>query len=206
MELHEENKNKLYDPAKEEKAPVIIKKRKTKKLNTILKKESRIINNNNNINNKERKSSIKWDNEVIESQTGNKKDKKLSDEMKRLSSTRYKNLIFQDEEDEYLKNLIKVNEIKVTDDIIKNILKKFNEPKEFKKVRTYSTHINRGFNSFPNLNLKITESSDDSFKVFDDSLDDESKITLKNTIINKFHKEIIGSGNEFNSAQDLKLI
>ena len=125
--------------------------------------------------------------------------------MKRLSSTRYKNLIFQDEEDEYLKNLIKVNEIKVTDDIIKNILKKFNEPKEFKKVRTYSTHINRGFNSFPNLNLKINEYSD-SFKVFDNDLDDESKITLKNTIINKFHKEIIGSGNEFNSAQDLKLI
>ena len=53
--------------------------------------------------------------------------------------------------------------------------------------------------------LKITESTD-TIKVFDDVLDDESKITLKNTIINKFHKEIIGSGNEFHSAQDLKII
>jgi hypothetical protein len=204
MEVVGDNKSESYDPAKEEKAPVMIKKRKTKKMNTILKKESRIINNNN-INIKERKTSIKWDNETIESQTGNKKDKKLSEEMKRLASTRYKNYIYQDEEDEYLKNLIKVNEIKVTDDIIKNILQKFNEPKEYKKVRTFSTHINRAFNSFPNLNLKITESTD-TIKVFDDVLDDESKITLKNTIINKFHKEIIGSGNEFHSAQDLKII
>ena len=205
MEVTRENKNEPYDPAKEEKVPVIKIKRKTKKMNTILKKESRIISNNNINNIKERKTSIKWDNETIESQTGNKKDKKLSDEMKRLSSTRFKNYIYQDEEDEYLKNLIKVNEIKVTDDIIKNILKKFNEPKEYKKVRTFSTHINRAFNSFPNLNLKITQSTE-SIKVFDDVLDDESKITLKNTIINKFHKEIIGSGNEFYSAQDLKII
>ena len=190
MEEKLKNNNYQYDPAEEGKTS---KKRKVKKLNTILKKNKRLENNGLP---KERKTSIKWDNETIESQTGNKKDKKLSEEMKRLASTRYKNYIYQDEEDEYLKNLIKVNEIKVTDDIIKNILQKFNEPKEYKKVRTFSTHINRAFNSFPNLNLKITESTD-TIKVFDDVLDDESKITLKNTIINKFHKEIIGSGNEF---------
>ena len=82
---------------------------------------------------KERKLSIKWDKKVIESQITKKKGK-LSDEMKKSSSTRYKNYVCQGEEDEYFKNLLKVNQIKITDDIIKNILKKFNEPKEFKKV------------------------------------------------------------------------
>ena len=195
------NKNGAYDPAKESKIPQG-KKKKTKKLNTILKKESRVLNNNLP---KERKASIKWDNISIESQTGGKNNKKNSDELKRISSTRYKNYISQgeEEEDEYLKNLLKVNQLKVTDDIIKNILKKFNEPKKFKKVRTFSTHINRVFNSFPKL--KVIENTED-IKVFDGVKDDESKLTLKNTFINKFHKEFIGNGNEFYSAQDLKII
>jgi hypothetical protein len=200
MEDALDNKNLGYDPAKEAKSQTNIKKRKTKKLNTILKKESRAYNANIP---KERKVSIKWDNEAIESQTSKRKGSRLSDEMKKSSSTRYKNYVCQGEEDEYFKNLLKVNQIKITDDIIKNILKKFNEPKEFKKVRTFSTHINRQYNSFPILN--ISESTED-IKVFDDNLDDESKITLKNTIINKFHKEIIGNGNEFYSDQDLKII
>ena len=198
MEESLDNKNLRYDPAKEIKVQTNIKKRKTKKLNTILKKESRVYNPGLK---KERKVSIKWDNEAIESQTGNKKGNKLSEEMKKSSSTRYKNYECQGEEDEYFKNLLKVNQIKITDDIIKNILKKFNEPKEYKKVRTLSTHINRQFISFPNLNIS---NSNDDINVFDDNLDDESKITLKNTIINKFHKEIIG--NEFHSDQDLKII
>ena len=200
MEESLDNKNLRYDPAKEIKVQTNIKKRKTKKLNTILKKESRVYNPGLK---KERKVSIKWDNEAIESQTGNKKGNKLSEEMKKSSSTRYKNYECQGEEDEYFKNLLKVNQIKITDDIIKNILKKFNEPKEYKKVRTLSTHINRQFISFPNLNIS---NSNDDINVFDDNLDDESKITLKNTIINKFHKEIIGKGNDFYSDQDLKII
>ena len=195
MEEIQDNKNLGYDPAKEMKTQV--KKRKKKKYNTILKKDSRIINQGIQ---KDRKYSIKWDNEAIESQNAKKRNK-LSDEMKKSSSAKYKDYIMQGEEDEYFKNLLKVNQIKLTDDIIKNILKIFNEPKEYKKVRTFSTHINRPINSFPLL--KISESTED-IKVFDDNLDDESKITLKNTIINKFHKEIIG--NEFHSDQDLKII
>ena len=200
MEEEQKNKNLLgYDPAKETKVQPI-KKRKTKKLNTILKKGSTRINQGHS---KERKVSIKWDNEAIESQNANKNKNKLSDEMKKNSSTRYKNYECQGEEDEYFKNLLKVNEIKITDDIIKNIIKIFNEPKEYKKVRTFSTHINRQLNSIPNL--KINESTD-KIKVFEGNLDDESKLTLKNTIINKFHKEIIGNGNEFNSDNNLKII
>ena len=122
--------------------------------------------------------------------------------MKKSSSTRYKNYVCQGEEDEYFKNLLKVNQIKITDDIIKNILKAL-EPKGMKKVRTFSTHINRQINSLP---LLYPNNSQDDIKVFDDNLDDESKITLKNTIINKFHKQIIGNGNEFYSDQDLKII
>ena len=198
MEEKLDNKNLGYDPAKEEKSQTNAKKRKNKKLNTILKKESRIMKEDIP---KERKLSIKWDKKVIESQITKKKGK-LSDEMKKSSSTRYKNYVCQGEEDEYFKNLLKVNQIKITDDIIKNILKAL-EPKGMKKVRTFSTHINRQINSLPIL---YPNNSQDDIKVFDDNLDDESKITLKNTIINKFHKQIIGNGNEFYSDQDLKII
>ena len=198
MEEKLDNKNLGYDPAKEEKSQTNAKKRKNKKLNTILKKESRIMKEDIP---KERKLSIKWDKEVIESQITKKKGK-LSDEMKKSSSTRYKNYVCQGEEDEYFKNLLKVNQIKITDDIIKNILKAL-EPKGMKKVRTFSTHINRQINSLPIL---YPNNSQDDIKVFDDNLDDESKITLKNTIINKFHKQIIGNGNEFYSDKDLKII
>ena len=202
MEDTSNNKNNLYDPATESKLPQGLKKRRPKKLNTILKKESRVFNNGIP---KERKASIKWDNQAIESQTRGKNNKKYSDELKRISSTRYKNYISkgEEEEDEYLQNLLKVNQLKVTDDIIKNILKKFNEPNEPKKVRTFSTHINRTYNSFPNL--KVIETTE-NIKVFDGVKDDESKLTLKNTFINKFHKEFIGNGHEFYSDQDLKLI
>ena len=198
MEEKLDNKNLGYDPAKEEKSQTNAKKRKNKKLNTILKKESRIMKEDIP---KERKLSIKWDKKVIESQITKKKGK-LSDEMKKSSSTRYKNYVCQGEEDEYFKNLLKVNQIKITDDIIKNILKAL-EPKGMKKVRTFSTHINRQINSLPIL---YPNNSQDDIKVFDDNLDDESKITLKNTIINKFHKQIIGNGSEFYSDQDLKII
>ena len=198
MEEKLDNKNLGYDPAKEEKSQTNAKKRKNKKLNTILKKESRIMKEDIP---KERKLSIKWDKKVIESQITKKKGK-LSDEMKKSSSTRYKNYVCQGEEDEYFKNLLKVNQIKITDDIIKNILKAL-EPKGMKKVRTFSTHINRQINSLPIL---YPNNSQDDIKVFDDNLDDESKITLKNTIINKFHKQILGNGNEFYSDKDLKFI
>ena len=195
MEEKLKNNNYQYDPAEEGKTS---KKRKVKKLNTILKKNKRLENNGLP---KERKTSIKWD-ETIEPPNLNKK-KKLSEEMKKKSSARYNNDIVRDEQDEYLKNLLKVNEIKITDDIIKKIFQKFNEPKEYKKVRTLSTHLNRNYISFPKLeNLD----SNNDIKVFDGVLDDESKITLKNTIINKFHKDIFGDGYEFHSAQDLKLI
>ena len=199
MEEKLDNKNLGYDPAKEEKSQTNTKKRKNKKLNTILKKESRIMKEDIP---KERKLSIKWDKKVIESQITKKKGK-LSDEMKKSSSTRYKNYVCQGEEDEYFKNLLKVNQIKITDDIIKNILKALEPKGMMKKVRTFSTHINRQINSLPIL---YPNNSQDDIKVFDDNLDDESKITLKNTIINKFHKQIIGNGNEFYSDQDLKII
>ena len=195
MEEKLKNNNYQYDPAEEGKTS---KKRKVKKLNTILKKNKRL---ENNALPKERKTSIKWD-ETIEPPNPNKK-KKLSEEMKKKSSARYNNDIVRDEQDEYLKNLLKVNEIKITDDIIKKIFQKFNEPKEYKKVRTLSTHLNRNYISFPKLD-KLDSNND--IKVFDGVLDDESKITLKNTIINKFHKDIFGDGYEFHSAQDLKLI
>ena len=100
------------------------------------------------------------------------------------------------EDDKYLKNLIKVNQITVSDEIIKNIIKLFNEPKEFKKVRTNSTHLKVPFKF--DFHSKIIRSATENIHVFDD-LDLESKITLQNTIINKFHKEVLGGNIEINN-------
>lgn len=65
-----------------------------------------------------------------------------------------------------------------------------NEPKEFKKVRNNSTHIKLP-NTF-DLHSKSIRDAAENMHVFDWVLDDESKITLQNTIINKFYKDVPG--------------
>ena len=166
------------------------KKLKRKKMNTILKKESRVYLG---INKGEKKGGIQWDDKAIDEQNAYRKRHRLSTvqrhKMKSNSQTKYNPAVIGFEDDEYLRNLLKVNQITVTDELIKNIIKLFNEPKEFKKVRTNSTHIKAPFKF--DFQSKIIQSSHEKIKAFDD-LDLESKITLQNTIINKFHKEVLG--------------
>ena len=74
-------------------------------------------------------------------------------------------------------------------ELIKNIIKKLQRPKEDKISRNHSTILKTPykFELYSNSN----SSSTDNLDVFDDILDDEKKITLQNTIINKFHKEVL---------------
>ena len=137
---------------------------------------------------------IIWDNKAIDEQKSYRIKHRLSNmqrhKMKSLSRTKYNSAVIGVEDDEYLKNLIKVNQITLTDELIKNITNLLNEPKEFKKVRNNSTHI-----KIPNtfdLNSKAIRDASENMHVFEGVLDDESKITLQNTIINKFHKEVLG--------------
>ena len=168
-----------------------IKKAKTKRLNTILKKESRVYSG---FPKNDKGLGIKWDNKAIDEQNAYRKVHRLSNaqrhKMKSLSRTKYNSAVIGVEDDEYLKNLIKVNQITVSDDLIKNIIKLLNEPQEYKKVRNHSTHGKPTFKS--DFNTEAIRSATENMLVFDDVLDYETKITLQNTIINKFHKEVLG--------------
>ena len=179
-----------------------MKKTKSRKLSTILKKESRVYLG---LNKKGKKVGIQWDDKAIDEQNAYRKRHRLSTvqrhKMKSNSQTKYNPAVIGFEDDEYLRNLLKVNQITVTDELIKNIIKLFNEPKEFKKVRTNSTHIKAPFKF--DFQSKIIQSSHEKIKAFDD-LDLESKITLQNTIINKFHKEVL-FGNLEISDKDLNI-
>ncbi len=167
-----------------------IKSKKFKTQKSILKKERAIMGTSK----QEKGVGIIWDNKAIDEQKSYRIKHRLSNmqrhKMKSLSRTKYNSAVIGVEDDEYLKNLIKVNQITLTDELIKNITNLLNEPKEFKKVRNNSTHI-----KIPNtfdLNSKAIRDASENMHVFEGVLDDESKITLQNTIINKFHKEVLG--------------
>jgi hypothetical protein len=214
IENSEKINNEICDPATQEKKLIELspgnpesnkmKKIKSKKLNTILKKESRVyfgINKNQN----QKSLGIKWDNKAIDEQNAYRQRHRLSTiqrhKMKSVSQTKYNSAVIGVEDDDYLKNLIKVNQIKVTDELIKNIIKIFNEPKEYKKVRNNSTRIKTPFRFDFHSNAIRSAAKNINF---DGVLDLESKITLQNTIINKFHKEVLGTNDEIR-VQDLNL-
>ena len=162
-----------------------MKKFKTKK--SILKKDSRVY-----CSKKEKKIGIKWDEKAIDELNDYRKKHRLTNvqrnKIKSLSNTKYNSEIKGVEDDQYLKHLIKVNETTINDELIKNIIKMLKEPKE-KIVRNYSTQLKA-----PNM-LDLQENSNspdlENKDVFDDVLDDEVKLTLQNTIINKFQKEVL---------------
>ena len=167
-----------------------IKMKKIKSKKSILKKDSRIYTGQQK---QEKSLGIKWDNKAIDEQNDYRKKHRLSNaqlyKIKSLSRTKFNSNVIGEDDDQYLKNLIKVNEIKVTDELIKNIIKKLQRPKEDKISRNHSTILKTPykFELYSNSN----SSSTDNLDVFDDILDDEKKITLQNTIINKLHKEVL---------------
>ena len=116
-----------------------IKSKKFKTQKSILKKERAIMGTSK----QEKGVGIIWDNKAIDEQKSYRIKHRLSNmqrhKMKSLSRTKYNSAVIGVEDDEYLKNLIKVNQITLTDELIKNITNLLNEPKEFKKVRNNST-------------------------------------------------------------------
>ena len=191
----------LCDPATQEKKNIELSpgnneaKKKLKSQKSILKKESRV---NSGLPKNDKSLGIKWDNKAIDEQNAYRKRHRLSNvqrhKMKSLSRTKYNSAVIGVEDDEYLRNLIKVNQITVSDDLIKNIIKLLNEPKDIKKVRNHSTHLKLPFKF--DFQSKAIRSAAENMHVFDDVLDYETKITLQNTIINKFHKEVLGGNCE----------
>lgn len=127
---------------------------------------------------------------VIMSQIEEEKESHTVEEkemIKKKSQAIYK---YDDKIDDiYLKNLNKVNKIKESDDFIVTVLKALELPKiskqKFMKLR--SCNVVPGGS---NLHLTAVDSIVKNQKVFDEGLDEESKITLENTILNKFQKQV----------------
>lgn len=95
-------------------------------------------------------------------------------------------------DDIYLKNLNKVNKIKANDDFIVTVLKalELTEGSKAKFMKQRSSAMAIGGNR---LHLQAVDAIATKTKVFDEGLDDTSKLTLENTILNKFQKEVSGT-------------
>ena len=117
-----------------------IKMKKIKSKKSILKKDSRIYAGQQK---QEKSLGIKWDIKAIDEQNDYRKKHRLSNaqlyKIKSLSRTKFNSNVIGEDDDQYLKNLIKVKEIKVHKDLIKNIINKLQRKKEDKIYRNNDT-------------------------------------------------------------------
>ena len=140
---------------------------------------------NGNLENEEKiynKSGIIWDNKTIDEQY---LDRKLHPRIKiDEPKTPYPD---GDDNDAYQEGMNKLNEIKPTEELLNdvvNYLKENNEEKK-KNLKTQELKKKAYGNEFTEA-LKFYNENKDKF----DELNCERKITLQNTLINKFHKEV----------------
>jgi hypothetical protein len=135
-------------------------------------KDGKAANQRNNC-----QTGIIWDNKTIEEQH---LDRKLHRKVKiDEPKTSYPD---GDKEDLYEEGMNKVNEIKATEELLKNVVDSLNINNKSKtgklKVRTYS-------NDYANT-FKFDKENNKKFE----DLTGERKLCLQNTLINKFHKEV----------------
>lgn len=185
---NQENLTNEYADLAEKKSELTKKSKKYRKnhkqSSCLLKKESRLNAGKNNL--PSNSNSIKWDNKVIDEQNQYRRDHhQLNKNMKSQSQTKYLN--YADDGDLYIKNLNKLNQLKFTDDCIKNIMSSLDKSNglNYKKQKSSAIDLKKEVEDI------LTKSDED--QVFDQNLDCESKITLKNTLLNKFHKEMRGN-------------
>ena len=135
------------------------------------------------------KSGIIWDNKTIEEQY---LDRKLNPRIKKYEhKTSYPK---GDETDIYQEGINKLNEIKPTEELVNNIV---NSLKEINKNIDNSS----GASDFMGKSLKNEYLNTFTFfnenkKKFEE-LEEERKLTLQNTFINKFQKEVRNIGNGY---------
>ena len=155
---------------------ILKRQQRTRKQSHFVKRE----NNNNN--------SIKWDNKTINEQKNYRKKHPLDKEKLKSSISKFKPI--DDNDDIYIKGLKKVNDIKGNDEIISKIFNALNENmvKKKKLKRNKSCLIIGKFKR--KLNLKYFYMITEKEKIFDESLGEEQKLTLQNTLYNKISKSI----------------
>ena len=128
------------------------------------------------------KSSIIWDNKTIDEQY---LDRKLHPRIKiDEPKTPYPD---GDDNDVYQEGMNKLNEIKPTEELLNDVVNSLKENNEEKKknLKTHELKKKAYGNEFTEA-LKFYNEHKDKF----DELNCERKITLQNTLINKFHKEV----------------
>ena len=137
------------------------------------------LQNEENIQNH---SGIIWDNKTIDEQY---LDRKLHPRIKiDEPKTPYPD---GDDSDIYQEGMNKLNEIKPTEELLNNVVNSLMEKNEEKKKNLKTNELKKKAyeNEYTNA-LKFYNENKEKFE----ELNGERKITLQNTLINKFHKEV----------------
>ena len=156
----------------------ILKRERSRKVSSFAKKDNQLNNSN----------SIKWDNLSINEQKDYRKNHPLDKEKLKNSISKYNSSVI-DNGDVYVKGLNKVNEINPNDEIISKIFYYLNENKNKKCMKRNNSCLNIGKHK-RKLNLKEFYRITEKEKIFDESLGEEQKLTLKNTLFNKINKAV----------------
>ena len=156
----------------------ILKHKKSRKQSHFIQKEK--IENT---------SGIKWDDKSIEKQKDYRKNHPVDKEKFKNSIAKYASSVI-DKDDIYVKELNKVNEMNANDEIISIIFNLINDSntkninlKRNKSCLTIGKHKKA-------LSLQDLYDMTEKEKIFDDSLGEEQKLTLINTLYNKIKKEV----------------
>ena len=155
-----------------------ILKRKTRKQSHFLQKEKGF------------NSSIKWDDKIIEQQKDYRKNHPLDKEKLKKSIDKYASSV-SDNNDVYIKGLNKVNQIDANDELFCKIYNALNDHissrrKILKRNKSCLT-IGKYKKTF---NLQTFYNLTEKEKIFDESLGEEQKLTLQNTLYNKIRKNV----------------
>ena len=155
-----------------------ILKRRAKKDHTIKAKE-RIIKSSK---------TLTWDNKAINEQINYRKNHPMNKEKLKDSKSKFSNSVEDNDEDDYSKGLKKVNQLNKNDTIIyKVILALYGQLKEIKRNNSCVT-----FGKFQRtIDMNEFYNATEKEKFFDQSLGNEQKITLLNTLFNKIRKEVV---------------
>ena len=155
----------------------ILKRRKNKS-NTLLQKE-RVFKSSN---------SIKWDNKSINEQRIYRKNHPMDKERLKDSKSKFYNSAMYKDEDVYMKGLNKVNQLNNKDEIIDKVIMALSD-KQSSMKRNNSCF---SFGKFQrNVYMRDFYNITEKEKIFDDNLEEEQKLTLKNTLFNKIRKDVL---------------
>lgn len=130
---------------------------------------------------------VTWDTKVIDEQNNYRKLHPCHDKKKMKSESETKFKPVENSDDSYSKAFNNVNQMKVTDDLIIKVLNVLEEPNK----SCYRSKNSKSPSSWNKKNLEKIYFLTEKEKLFGNDLEVESMRTLQNTMLNKFHKEIV---------------